>query len=1358
MKQKSEIIHPGLYIKDKVLPKELSVKDAAKLLGVGRPALSNLLNAKSALSSEMAVRLEKTFHTSAKQLMQMQAEFDGMTAIRGSSEVAIQKYVPQLFKIKANQIENWATTSVKPRYLLAVLLRKLIHSTGRELTQVDFPGFENAERKGPDGKLDSNTQTPWIPHGKSLWEFGCTRVANTKAERDFNARVKSVPKEKRTDLTFVFVTPMNWPGKTQWQAEKEELKEWGSVKAFDASDLEQWIEQSSIAQVWLAEQLGFATSEVQTLESYWTKWSGITIPTLSPTLFSPAVVDYENIINDWLQKAPATPLIVAADSRGEGIAFLARVFLSEKIAQRYTDSPLIYKSANTIIKHFNAATAPQVLVISDEQVEKELGVVLKRHHVIIVRPKNSIIGKASITIDYLTGDAFRLALNEMGYHNDQADLIGRETAFSPTILRRKLSGLEAIKIPEWMRNDTAARNIIPIVLIGCWHSRSKGDRVILSAIGRKGYDDIERDVVELLRQEDSPMWLVDEYYGVVSKMDILFVISKIITKQDLDDFFQVAQIVLSETDPALDLQVDNRWAAVIYGKTREHSGALRKGICDSLVILAVHGNNLFQKRLKYDVEHRVNSLVRSLLTPLTIDKLLSQNKNLCSYAEAAPKEFISILEEDLQQESPTIMELMTPVKGDIFSRCERTDLLWSLETLAWKPEYIMKVCDILCQLANKKIDDNWVNKPDNSLLAIFRSWIPQTSATLEQRIQVLERIIKRFPAHGLKICISQIDRHGIGHYNHRPRWRTDAVGHGQPVTTSVRHQFDIKCLDLAIKFRPHSVETLTNLIKKSEFLSEDFQVRIWTEVEEWLQSTPSEKERAELRENLRLYAFTPRGKKRNLSDKIKQIASDILENLTPTDVVLKESWLFKSPWVHESAGELEDHKFDYRKREEMIDKLRTNAMSSIWLQCGELGVLQLHSMSAAPDVVGWYLAKIIEELKVKSFVRQCLGQVDDRTNIDEMLRGFLRKLPKDLRNETVLNLQEDLATQEIIRLLNCCPFTHETWQLLDRLSPEISNQYWIAVLPVSYAAALIEDHGDEMIDNLLRVNRPAAAFHAIHYAVEKVDTSRLKKILNSMGTISEVNPGGRYGFSAWDIGHTLQILGARPDITEEEMADLEFIYIKILDLHDYKIPNLQKRLAKSPELFAQVVALTYRRTDGGEDPPEWKTDDASVSRIFHATYKLLENIRILPGANETGEIDNAVMRTWLKETRELFKKYGRVASGDRAIGQLFAAAPIGKDGVWPCESVRDILEEISSKEIALGLLTGLYNSRGASFRPPGGDEERELSTKYSGWSGAISFTHPYLSNVLNNIADSLNRDAEWQDSKDDLHKVFNRLS
>ena len=72
----------------------MSVKDAAKRLGVGRPALSNLLNGNSSLSAEMAVRLEKAFGIDRQKLLDLQAEFDRHERRAQEKEVAVHSYVP----------------------------------------------------------------------------------------------------------------------------------------------------------------------------------------------------------------------------------------------------------------------------------------------------------------------------------------------------------------------------------------------------------------------------------------------------------------------------------------------------------------------------------------------------------------------------------------------------------------------------------------------------------------------------------------------------------------------------------------------------------------------------------------------------------------------------------------------------------------------------------------------------------------------------------------------------------------------------------------------------------------------------------------------------------------------------------------------------------------------------------------------------------------------------------------------------------------------------------------------------------------------------------------------------------------
>ena len=85
--------HVGGFVKHEiVVPLELTVTEAAKALGVTRPALSALLNEHVDLSSEMAVRIEKAFGVSMDTLMRMQNSYDIAKARKGAKAIKVQKW------------------------------------------------------------------------------------------------------------------------------------------------------------------------------------------------------------------------------------------------------------------------------------------------------------------------------------------------------------------------------------------------------------------------------------------------------------------------------------------------------------------------------------------------------------------------------------------------------------------------------------------------------------------------------------------------------------------------------------------------------------------------------------------------------------------------------------------------------------------------------------------------------------------------------------------------------------------------------------------------------------------------------------------------------------------------------------------------------------------------------------------------------------------------------------------------------------------------------------------------------------------------------------------------------------------
>ena len=181
----SQPMDVGSYIRQKVMPPGMSVTEAAKQLRVGRPALSNLLNGNSSLSQKWRSRLERAFGTDRQTLLDLQGEADRDRRREEDRHIAVGTYAPAFLQIKARQISDWAAGNISARQQLPVLLRRLIHSTGRGLQRVDFPGYDNAERPGWDGWVEADVATPWIPDGKSGWELGTGQTPKTKADRDY---------------------------------------------------------------------------------------------------------------------------------------------------------------------------------------------------------------------------------------------------------------------------------------------------------------------------------------------------------------------------------------------------------------------------------------------------------------------------------------------------------------------------------------------------------------------------------------------------------------------------------------------------------------------------------------------------------------------------------------------------------------------------------------------------------------------------------------------------------------------------------------------------------------------------------------------------------------------------------------------------------------------------------------------------------------------------------------------------------------------------------------------------------------------------------------------------------------------
>lgn len=86
-------VHPGRIVREDCLePLKLSVTEAARVLGVTRQTLNNVVNEKAGISPEMAIRLSKAFGSTPETWVRMQAAFDLSVALEHAGNIRVVRY------------------------------------------------------------------------------------------------------------------------------------------------------------------------------------------------------------------------------------------------------------------------------------------------------------------------------------------------------------------------------------------------------------------------------------------------------------------------------------------------------------------------------------------------------------------------------------------------------------------------------------------------------------------------------------------------------------------------------------------------------------------------------------------------------------------------------------------------------------------------------------------------------------------------------------------------------------------------------------------------------------------------------------------------------------------------------------------------------------------------------------------------------------------------------------------------------------------------------------------------------------------------------------------------------------------
>jgi hypothetical protein len=1222
-------------------------------------------------------------------------------------------------------------------------MRRLISSTAIGLKTVDFSADEAIRLSGYDGRVLADNGSPWVPAEFSVWELGTGKDPKAKADEDYDKRTNDPLGVDMLQTTFVFVTPRNWPGKNAWAESRSAEGKWKNVLAFDAESLAQWLESAPGVAAWFGPIVGAVPEDARDLEAECKTYTAATRVEFDlPGLLIGREEQVAKLLGSL--QGPPVPIVISATTIAEGAAFVGACI--QTLPEEQSESMFaraVWVDSNTGMRLLAASDRALIILASGDLQSTPI-----RHHRIVVKANR--VGSTD-AIELGAQPITRLVehLAKLGMDRNDAFLRCQEAGGYLERVRHTLLHVEPHP-PTWVSPPTCVE-VAASILIGEWDERNEGDKAVVVAIAGVGYEEFVRAITPY---QNGPSPLVSHtgaVWKVYARSTAWKLLEPALTMHQMKAFISAARDVLLEDDPRFELAPEERWMANVHEKCRRHSEHLRNGLVGGFVHSAVLGRDdsacyagrraqswiddacysIFEKRRDADFWRRIRGELKQL-------------------AEASPDQLLTGLEADLSEMQPQVRNLFED--EGTHGGCLHSDLLWALELLAWSPEYVGRAALLLAALAELDPGGRYSNRPGNSLAEILLPADPQCSLKAPERKTLFASITTRYPKAGWNLGKVLMPRGSmITTPTARPELRDWAPAQRKPVLV-VDYWEEVQgiaeCLvDLAgdnidrWEFLLSSLSALhpplmERVLKAAESfghkLEGEEQYRFWTGLRVLLHH------HNQFSENEKVDWVYPR----TVLDRLETLYI----SLTPADPIARRAWLFSY-----QIGRPTNVAQDWKEEQKRIDADRADAVE-------EIAKLELSTLIAALPrfqnhrQLGFSLGRGSDAKKnERTLLRQCANSTDVREQ--DFARGFAAARyelsPQGfLRRWCTKDSPDFLSPRGTATIVQALIPSSEIWDMVEAVGSECRELYW------KEASIHLFDQPSEAERagrNLLAAGRSLDAIDLLAANMTSawlVDKGNVQLVVEALKVgVVEANASSAHGQrEAYGIAQLIKAVADSKRLPLTDLMYLEWIYFGALEYQAQHELVIYEHLMSDPTLLLQLVELIYiPKGTAKEDLPEPSEAQRSAAsqawRILHhwEPFKLVSS-QTMPQADD--------IATAIEKIRALAADRLQGDIVDDLLGKALASSPAGVDGLWPHESIREVLEHYGgNKEIADGFVVGRRNLRGPTSRQlgDGGEQERELANNYGTWQRAMAVGNTQTSRLLGRIADSYRSDANDQD-------------
>lgn len=304
----------------------------------------------------------------------------------------------------------------------------------------------------------------------------------------------------------------------------------------------------------------------------------------------------------------------------------------------------------------------------------------------------------------------------------------------------------------------------------------------------------------------------------------------------------------------------------------------------------------------------------------------------------------------------------------------------------------------------------------------------------------------------------------------------------------------------------------------------------------------------------------------------------------------------------------------------------------------------------------------------------------------------------------------------------------------------------------------------EAADRLAQAGRTVTALKLVVIYLDDLGLQLSDFLISLLRQFADTHqPDPEIRLSEYDFRTVFEYLNQHADQKHSaQVGQLEWQFMAVLG-DDPPVDRLYEALISDPGLFVAVMEMTWRASDAEDDEddeedaeaaPEDEPLTSNQAQRAENGYALLTSIDRLPGTQPDGQVDSEALRHWVTQVLERADASGRRKVAEARIGEILANAPGDDDKTWPCQPVRDLLEELQSERVERHFAMKLYNRRGVTGRglQDGGKQERKLAAQYHDSAAKFADSWPQTAAVLRQLADTYDMEARQEEDEAERYR------